>query len=196
MPKKSKLFSDLEFKSEVDAEERMKRKSARQCDSTAAAAKRRKPSSKPDALDDKNNGAKPKRPSSTAKQSIKKVREERKIQRSKEKANEEEGRVLVAVDGDGAAPEDFFWEVEAVIGRRKHRGRIEYLIRWKGCSEEGNTWEPAVNLCDTASESMTMFPSLPLHGFVDFGCAILNVLCLILSVYQWKKLCVTPKLNS
>lgn len=157
----------------------MKRKSARQCDSTAAAAKRSKPSSKPDAdaLDAKNNGAKPaKRSSTTTKQSIKKIREERKIQRSKEKSNEEKGRVLVAVDGDGAAPEDFFWEVEAVIGRRKHRGRIEYLIRWKGCSEEGNTWEPAANLCDTASESMTMFEPLPLYGFVDVG-ARFSILC-------------------
>ena len=48
--------------------------------------------------------------------------------------------------------EDFFWEVAAVIGRRIRRNRIEYLIRWKGCSEEDNTWEPASNLCDTASE--------------------------------------------
>jgi len=53
-----------------------------------------------------------------------------------------------------AAPEDFFWEVEAVIGRRVHRGRVEYLIRWKGCSEDDNTWEPSANLSDTASESV------------------------------------------
>ena len=46
---------------------------------------------------------------------------------------------------------DFYWEVESVVGRRVHRGRVEYLIRWKGCAEEENTWEPAANLCDTAS---------------------------------------------
>jgi hypothetical protein len=55
---------------------------------------------------------------------------------------------------NAAVPEDFFWEVEAVIGRRVHRGRAEYLIRWKGCSEDDNTWEPSANLCDTASESV------------------------------------------
>lgn len=152
----------------------MKRKSARQCDSTAAKAKRRKPSSsKPDAND--SHGVKPKkqdikrRSASTAKQSIKKVREQRKIERSKGSVDpEDEGRVLVAVDGDGAAPEDFFWEVEDVIGRRKHRGRVEYLIRWKGCSDDDNTWEPADNLCDTASEYLVHLPTpLSAEYFVD-----------------------------
>ena len=141
----------------------MKRKSATQSDSTAA--KRRK-HSKPDAdVNDKKNHGKARkqdnntrRSSSTAKQSIKKVREQRKIQRSKDaEKTENVDRILVAVDGDGSAPEDFFWEVEAVIGRRKHRGRVEYLIRWKGCSEDGNTWEPAANLCDSASECIAPF---------------------------------------
>ena len=34
------------------------------------------------------------------------------------------------------------YEVEAIIGRRNNGGRVEYLIKWKGYSEEENTWEP------------------------------------------------------
>lgn len=60
------------------------------------------------------------------------------------------GGTIVAEPTQNA--EDFFWEVAAVIGRRIRRNRVEYLIRWKGCSEEDNTWEPAANLCDSASE--------------------------------------------
>lgn len=54
--------------------------------------------------------------------------------------------------GASDAPDDgdFFWEMEKVVGRRVQRGRVEYLIRWKGCPEDQNTWEPASNLCDTA----------------------------------------------
>ena len=50
-----------------------------------------------------------------------------------------------------------YWEMEKVIGRRTHRGRVEYLIRWKGCGENGNTWEPASNLCDTAMTDALRF---------------------------------------
>jgi hypothetical protein len=46
------------------------------------------------------------------------------------------------------------FEVEAVIGRRFIRGGVEFLIRWKGFSEEHNTWEPAANLSDAARESV------------------------------------------
>lgn len=110
----------------------------------------------------------------SSKQSIKRVREQRK--KEAEKAKKEEARKkarksglaldnhagnIIApaedkVDIAVAAPGDFFWEVESVIGRRVHRGRVEYLIRWKGCKEEDNTWEPTANLCDTASECVVV----------------------------------------
>ena len=170
-----KVCSNLEWKVEVDAEERMKRKAATKRDSTAAKrtkkAKKDKKSAASTSERAKLKGA-PKKGAS--KQSIKRVREQRRKQQAKEarKAEEEEarkrarkndaalddheGNIVAAAAGAGenveAAPEDFFWEVEAVIGRRIRRGRVEYLIRWKGCSEEDNTWEPAANLCDTASE--------------------------------------------
>jgi hypothetical protein len=37
------------------------------------------------------------------------------------------------------------YEVEAVVGRRRRGGATEYLVQWKGYSEQ--TWEPARNLC-------------------------------------------------
>ena len=47
---------------------------------------------------------------------------------------------------------EVFWEVDIVVGHRRNRRRDEFLIQWKGCSEEENTWEPEANLSDTASK--------------------------------------------
>lgn len=82
------------------------------------------------------------------KKSIKRVREQRRIQHRKadekesqkrakqnELAPDHPGNLVCADVGKQAEPESFFWEVESVIGRRIKRGRVEYLIRWKGCSE-------------------------------------------------------------
>ena len=33
------------------------------------------------------------------------------------------------------------WEVEKVLNKKKIRGVEKYLIRWKGFTAEGNTWE-------------------------------------------------------
>lgn len=53
-------------------------------------------------------------------------------------------------------PDDFY-EVEAVIGHRRYRGRVEYKIRWKGCSDKDDTWEPRENLSDSAMELAIQF---------------------------------------
>ena len=38
------------------------------------------------------------------------------------------------------------WEVERIMNKRKIRGRDKYLVRWKGCTAEEDTWESKENL--------------------------------------------------
>jgi len=38
------------------------------------------------------------------------------------------------------------WEVEKVLNKKKMRGVEKYLVRWKGFTAEGDTWERIENL--------------------------------------------------
>jgi len=38
------------------------------------------------------------------------------------------------------------WEVEKIMNKRKVRGRDKYLVWWKGCTAEEDTWESRENL--------------------------------------------------
>jgi len=38
------------------------------------------------------------------------------------------------------------WEVEKIMNKRKVQGKKKYLVRWKGCTAEEDTWESRENL--------------------------------------------------
>ena len=38
------------------------------------------------------------------------------------------------------------WEVERILGARKRRNQLQYLVRWKGFSEAHDSWEPLTHI--------------------------------------------------
>jgi chromobox protein 1 len=49
-------------------------------------------------------------------------------------------------DGAGSDAAEEEYVVEKILEKRIVKGRIEYLLKWKGYGEEDNTWEPSENL--------------------------------------------------
>lgn len=48
------------------------------------------------------------------------------------------------------------WEVEAIIGHRRYRGKPQYLVKWKGYPTSENSWEPMAHLTN-AKEEVTAY---------------------------------------
>ena len=42
-------------------------------------------------------------------------------------------------------------KVEKIMNKRQVRGRDKYLVRWKGCTVEEDTWESKDNLKNTSN---------------------------------------------
>jgi transposase InsO family protein len=42
------------------------------------------------------------------------------------------------------------WEVDEVLDSRIHRGNLQYLVRWSGCSDSENQWLPADDVANCA----------------------------------------------
>ncbi|KAI3800661.1 hypothetical protein L1987_28755 [Smallanthus sonchifolius] len=62
---------------------------------------------------------------------------------------ENEGDVNEGDGGDGdERPKlaEGFYEIESVRKKRSRKGKIQYLIKWRGWPEAANTWEPVENL--------------------------------------------------
>uniref|UniRef100_A0A8C5FN43 Chromo domain-containing protein n=1 Tax=Gadus morhua TaxID=8049 RepID=A0A8C5FN43_GADMO len=49
---------------------------------------------------------------------------------------------------------------ESIIKRRIRRGRMEYLVKWKGWSPKYSTWEPEENILDSRLFRVKWRPSL------------------------------------
>ncbi|XP_028392347.1 chromodomain Y-like protein 2 [Dendronephthya gigantea] len=52
-------------------------------------------------------------------------------------------------------PDDQIFEVEKILSKRKKRGKVEFLVQWRGYGPEEDSWEPEENLfdCLTAIEA-------------------------------------------
>ncbi|XP_063700339.1 heterochromatin protein 1-like [Culicoides brevitarsis] len=46
----------------------------------------------------------------------------------------------------GSEDESEDYVVEKIVNRRVNKGKVEYLLKWKGYDESQNTWEPKENL--------------------------------------------------
>ena len=52
-------------------------------------------------------------------------------------------------EGEGEDDEEEEYTVEAIVGERKVRGKVQYLVSWLGFAEQ--TWEPLANVSETAA---------------------------------------------
>lgn len=57
---------------------------------------------------------------------------------------------LKSMEADAAQDEEPEFEVETVLAKKMIRGNLYYLVKWKGYSNDENTWEPLEHLSNAA----------------------------------------------
>lgn len=66
--------------------------------------------------------------------------------------------------------------MEKVIDSKKIKGKLHYLIRWKGYTAESDTWEP---------ENTLSCPEL-INKFIDeVSESVVNIMCSYISFYTY-----------
>ncbi|KAL6640877.1 hypothetical protein ACP70R_019058 [Stipagrostis hirtigluma subsp. patula] len=65
-----------------------------------------------------------------------------------EDEEEGEGEGGEEAEGEASPPKlaEGFYEIEAIRRRRLRKGKLQYLVKWRGWPESANTWEPFENL--------------------------------------------------
>ena len=53
------------------------------------------------------------------------------------------------------------FEVEEILAARKIRGKLQYLVKWKGFAREDNTWEPAEHITHADEELENFYRAHP-----------------------------------
>jgi len=51
-------------------------------------------------------------------------------------------------DSNGVFDEPGVYKVETILAKRGRAGRVQYLVKWAGFTEDDNSWEPAGNILD------------------------------------------------
>lgn len=73
----------------------------------------------------------------------------------------------------GRHVKDDYYEIECVLNVRFLRGKIhKCLVRWKGCTDDDDSWEPASGLCDTACKSLFISYTYFCDSYLTFYCML------------------------